>query len=216
MECKNALTGRWRVNTSLHKNQKELMVALGRSAMEQWAIQFADEDLLLYHFQGMSKNKDPIHKFQKQVHIYLRDPKYRKIVKTVYGWVGKDPDVKYDFCWTATLSAQKRKQYQHEDDQKKFGPSESECYLGSKYIQDKTTSAFTVIWKLQRDKSILKNAHHINEKGQLVCHLDYTHKVSGQMKTISAIKVYDRIPFTHEDEKEMENHKMSKQLVKPA
>lgn len=215
MEHKNALTGRWRVNTNLHKNQKELMVALGRSSMEQWAIQFADEDLLLFQFQGLSKTKDPIYKFQKQVHIYLRDLKYRNLAKTIYGWVGKDPDVKYDFCWTASLSTDKRKKYHHEDDQKNFGTCESECYLGSKYATNKSTRSFTVVWKLQRDKSILKNSHHINEQGQLVCHLDYTFKKYDFLETVSAVKIYDRVPFTPEDEKEMEHHKMSKQLLKP-
>lgn len=213
MDEKQCLTGRWRVNIKLHRNQKELMVKLGRSKMEQWAIQFADEDLVLYQFKGVSKNKDIIHKFSKNVHIYLRDQKARKMLQTVYSWVGKDPDVRYNWNWTTTISQEKRKIYKHEDDQKKFGPCESECYLGSKYAPPSAPS-FTIIWRLQRDNSILKNYHHINEQGQLVCRLDYMFKSSKGAETVSAIKVYDRVPFTHEDEREMAEHKMSKQIVK--
>lgn len=177
-----SLSGFWKLNHDKSSSQRALLTAMGRKSWQISVIDQASEEFCCWHFRKPVADQKSLHFFEKNVTIFLSS--------TILKLISLVTRVEFDRVRYSHKLTANGKEKAHPDDEKRFGPCTSrtswETGVGNR-------EGLMIRWYLSN--GLLKVFHFVNGKGELEAHLEFTdHKGH----SVSAIKVYDRHPFTEE------------------
>jgi hypothetical protein len=171
-----SFTGVWELNRDLTTTQVPLLKLMGRPDWQISVIDKAQERFRLLHY---SKG---VHYIHKNVHIHLDSKVLDWVSKLSFGLLPFN-QVTYNHWLIAN-----NKLKSHPDDEKHFGPCESQTSFEPGKI--------TIRWRLKR--GLLHVEHRVNAADQLEVTLVFTDGSTNQHAR--AVKIYDRRPLTAKDE----------------
>jgi hypothetical protein len=181
------LTGFWKLNPKKSTSQREVLKLMGRPSWQLSAIDKANENFCILHFQRKINDKI-VNYFEKFVVIYL-DSTVLKLLSTILP--GNIDQVKYHH----KLFVNGKKQ-EHENDEKQFG----KCSSLTTWERHNNNEGFTIRWYIRR--GILKVFHFINKNDELQVELEMTNATG---ETAKAVKIYERHEMP-KDRQEYINH----------
>lgn len=170
------LTGFWKLNKKKCTPQRDVLKIMGRRSWELSAIDQADENFCILHFQKKMEDGKIINYLEKFVVIYL-DSSILKLLAAIFP-VDVDK-VQYSHKLVAN-----NKEKKHDEDEKQFGPCSSRTTWEKNH---EGHEGFTIRWYIRR--GILKVFHFINKNNELQVELEMTN-AKGEVG--KAIKIYDR------------------------
>lgn len=188
----SSLTGHWRLNQKLCTTQTDVLRIMGRKPWEISVIDKADEDFNLFHFKRQTRDGTDMHFFEKHVILSL-DSRVLKLVSTL-------SRIEFDKVKYTHKLVANNVEVEHADDEKRFG----KCKSRTTWEGDR--NGFTIRWFIQN--SVLKVFHFVNANNQLQVEME----VINAQKTAKCIKIYDRLPFSPEMQKLLDNHVYKQQL----
>ena len=163
---------------------------MGRKSWQVSVIDKANEDFRLLHFAKPTPSGKTLHYFDKDVTIFL-DSK-------VLSWLSSLTrlfTIEFDRVKYRHVLAANNRMVEHKNDEKQFGV----CQSRTSWVGE--TSGFTIRWYLKQ--GLLKVDHHVNARDQLEVRMHFT---KPDKKTCTAVKIYDRVPFTAEDDVYRQQH----------